>query len=253
MNSATPMIQVTGLFKAFGAVEVLKGIDLTVERGRILAIIGPSGSGKSTLLRAINHLESVDAGEIWFDGLLVNQSLSGRRFERHINRIRQQIGMVFQHFNLFPHMTVLENITMAPMLLKKTPKRAARELAESLLAKVGLLDRIDYYPAQLSGGQKQRVAIARALAMEPKVMLFDEATSSLDPELVGEVNKVMKQLAQEHMTMLIVTHELRFAADVADHVLFMADGVVVEEGPPSQVFHAPARERTKTFLQEVFK
>ncbi len=247
------MIQVADLHKAFGAVEVLKGIDLTVERGQILAIIGPSGSGKSTLLRTINHLESVDRGEIWFDGMLVNQPLRGRRFERHVNRIRQHIGMVFQHFNLFPHMTALENITMAPMLLKKTPRREARELAESLLRKVGLLDRIDYYPAQLSGGQKQRVAIARALAMEPKVMLFDEVTSSLDPELVGEVNKVMKQLAQEHMTMLIVTHELRFAADVADHVLFMADGVVVEEGPPAQLFRAPAQERTKTFLQEVFK
>ncbi len=246
----TPMVQVRQAHKRFGDVEVLKGIDLTVERGRIIAIIGPSGSGKSTLLRAINHLETLDAGEIHLDGVLVNARLSGGAFERHINAVRQQMGMVFQHFNLFPHLTVRENVTMAPKLLKDLGTREADELARDLLAKVGLSERIDYYPSKLSGGQKQRVAIARALAMQPKVMLFDEATSALDPELVDEVNLVMKQLASEHMTMLIVTHEMRFAGDVADHILFMDGGVVVEEGPPAEIFSRPRHDRTRNFLRK---
>ena len=247
------MVKVINVYKQFGDNEVLKGINLEVLRGKILVIIGPSGSGKSTLLRAINHLETVDDGEIWIEDVQVNRALKGRKFEKHINRIRQDLGMVFQHFNLFPHMTVMENITMAPMLLKKTPRTEAEASARQLLAKVDLAEKVNFYPAQLSGGQKQRVAIARALAMEPKVMLFDEVTSALDPELIGEVNKVMKKLAEEHMTMLIVTHEMRFAAEVADNVIFMADGVIVEEGPPSRLLHNPTQERTRRFLAEVFK
>jgi polar amino acid transport system ATP-binding protein len=247
------MVKVINVHKRFGDNEVLKGINLEVMRGKILVIIGPSGSGKSTLLRSINHLETVNAGEIWIENVQVNLPLKGRKFEKHINRIRQDMGMVFQHFNLFPHMTVMENITMAPMLLKKTPRKTAESSARKLLAKVDLAEKVNFYPAQLSGGQKQRVAIARALAMEPKVMLFDEVTSALDPELIGEVNKVMKKLAEEHMTMLIVTHEMRFAAEVADHVIFMAAGVIVEEGPPGRLLHNPTQERTQRFLAEVFK
>lgn len=247
------MISLKDIWKSFGDNQVLKGISLEVERGKILVIIGPSGSGKSTLLRSINHLETIDRGEIWVDGVQVNASLKGRKFEKHINRVRQEMGMVFQHFNLFPHMTVMENITMAPMLLKKIPREKADARARGLLEKVDLADKMSCYPVQLSGGQKQRVAIARALAMEPKVMLFDEVTSALDPELIGEVNKVMKRLAAEHMTMLIVTHEMRFAAEVADHVIFMADGVIIEEGPPEEIFSNPTHERTRRFLFEVFK
>ncbi len=248
--SSRPMVEVKGAHKAFGDNEVLKGIDLTVGRGEIIAIIGPSGSGKSTLLRAINHLETLDGGEVWLDGVQVNQPLKGRAFERHINQVRQRMGMVFQHFNLFPHLTVVENIAMGPIVLKGTPKAQARQQALELLRKVGLADKIDAYPSKLSGGQKQRVAIARALAMQPMVMLFDEATSALDPELVDEVNLVMKQLASEHMTMLIVTHEMRFAGEVADRVLFMDGGVIVEEGPPSEIFTAPKQERTRGFLRK---
>jgi polar amino acid transport system ATP-binding protein len=247
------MIRLVNVHKRFGKHEVLRGIDLQVDRGKILVINGPSGSGKSTLLRSINHLETVEEGEIWFDEVQVNLPLPGRKFEKHINRIRQQMGMVFQLFNLFPHMTVLENIVMAPVLLKQMPKKTAAEMARSLLQKVDLLDKVNYYPAQLSGGQKQRVAIARALAMEPKVMLFDEVTSALDPELIGEVNRVMKRLAEEHMTMLIVTHEMRFAAEVADNVIFMADGVIIEEGKPDRIFASPTHPRTQRFLAEVFK
>ncbi len=250
MSNSRPMIEVRGARKAYGAVEVLKGIDLSVERGQIVAIIGPSGSGKSTLLRSINHLETLNDGEVWLDGVQVNQSLHGQAFERHINKVRQQMGMVFQHFNLFPHMTVLDNISMGPIILKGMAKSQAHALAHDLLSKVGLADKIDAYPSRLSGGQKQRVAIARALAMQPKVMLFDEATSALDPELVDEVNGVMKQLAAEHMTMLIVTHEMRFAGEVADRVLFMDGGVVVEEGAPSEIFRAPQKERTRSFLKK---
>ncbi|NVM39244.1 amino acid ABC transporter ATP-binding protein [Ochrobactrum intermedium] len=244
------MVEVRDVHKAYGALEVLKGINLSVERGQIIAIIGPSGSGKSTLLRSINHLETVNSGQILLDGVQVNQSLSGRAFERHINAVRQQMGMVFQHFNLFPHLNVMENITLGPIKLKGKSKQEAQELAVSLLKKVGLADKASMYPSRLSGGQKQRVAIARALAMQPKVMLFDEATSALDPELVEEVNQVMKQLAQEHMTMLIVTHEMRFAAEVSDKVLFMDKGVVVEEGKPDVIFTNPENERTRAFLKK---
>lgn len=244
------MVEVRGACKSYGDLNVLKGIDLSVDRGQIVAIIGPSGSGKSTLLRSINHLETLDSGEVWLDGVQVNQPLEGRAFERHINGVRQQMGMVFQHFNLFPHMTVRENVTKGPMVLKGVSRDDADALARQLLAKVGLAEKIDAYPSRLSGGQKQRVAIARALAMKPKVMLFDEATSALDPELVDEVNAVMKQLAAEHMTMIIVTHEMRFASEVADRVLFMDDGVVVEEGPPSEIFTAPRQERTRSFLKK---
>ena len=249
-KSAKPMVEVKDARKAYGALEVLKGIDLSVARGQIVAIIGPSGSGKSTLLRSINHLETLNGGEVWLDGVQVNQPLAGQAFEKHIYAVRQQMGMVFQHFNLFPHLTVLENITLGPIKLKGMGKDAACTLALELLSKVGLADKIDVYPSRLSGGQKQRVAIARALAMQPKVMLFDEATSALDPELVDEVNAVMKQLAVEHMTMLIVTHEMRFAGEVADRILFMDGGVVVEEGPPDQILSNPVQERTRSFLKK---
>lgn len=249
-QSQQSMVELKGIRKSFGANEVLKGIDLQVERGKILSIIGPSGSGKSTLLRAINLLETVDSGEIWLDGALVNAPLTGRAFEAHINKIRQEMGMVFQQFNLFPHLTVLQNVTIAPMKLKGMSRDEAESVAMDLLKKVGVADKAGSYPARLSGGQKQRVAIARALAMRPKVMLFDEATSALDPELVEEVNLVMKQLAEDHMTMLIVTHEMRFAAEVSDWTLFMEDGRVVEQGPPSQVLENPTMERTRSFLRK---
>jgi polar amino acid transport system ATP-binding protein len=249
MSSFSPMVEVKGASKSYGALDVLKGIDLSVSRGQIVAIIGPSGSGKSTLLRSINHLETLNGGEVWLDGTQVNQPLKGQAFEKHINAVRQQMGMVFQHFNLFPHLTVMENITLGPIKLKGTSKAQARELALELLAKVGLANKADVYPSRLSGGQKQRVAIARALAMQPKVMLFDEATSALDPELVDEVNLVMKQLAAEHMTMLIVTHEMRFAGEVADRILFMDGGVVVEEGAPDEILRHPQQDRTRTFLK----
>lgn len=244
------MVEVKGARKAYGELEVLKGIDLSVSRGQIFAIIGPSGSGKSTLLRSINHLEVLNGGEIWLDGNQVNRPLKGRAFEQHINQVRQQMGMVFQHFNLFPHLTVCENIAIGPMKLKGYSKSAARELALEYLQKVGLANKIDEYPSRLSGGQKQRVAIARALAMQPKVMLFDEATSALDPELVEEVNLVMKQLAAEHMTMLIVTHEMRFAGEVADQIVFMDGGVVVEQGAPGEILSNPVQDRTRAFLKK---
>jgi len=250
MKAQTPMIELRQIRKSYGPHEVLKGIDLTVARGKIVSIIGPSGSGKSTLLRSINMLEETSSGEIWLDGQMVNRPLKGRAFEKHINHIRQEMGMVFQQFNLFPHLTVLQNIMIGPMRLKGLSKVEARDRANALLAKVGLAEKGDAYPARLSGGQKQRVAIARALAMQPKVMLFDEATSALDPELVEEVNQVMKQLAAEHMTMLIVTHEMRFAAEVSDHVMFMDGGVVVEQGAPDQVLANPVEERTRSFLRK---
>jgi polar amino acid transport system ATP-binding protein len=250
MIDVRPMIEVRGARKSYGPLEVLKGIDLSVQRGQIVAVIGPSGSGKSTLLRSINHLETLDSGQVWLDGVQVNQTLGRGAFERHINQVRQQMGMVFQHFNLFPHLTVSDNITIGPIKLRGMNKSKARELALVMLDKVGLAEKIDAYPVRLSGGQKQRVAIARALAMQPKVMLFDEATSALDPELVDEVNLVMKQLASEHMTMVIVTHEMRFAAEVADRVLFMADGAVVEEAPPDELFRHPKQDRTRLFLRK---
>ena len=250
MTEQTDFVEIRHAQKSFGTLEVLKDINLTVRRGQIVGIIGSSGSGKSTLLRAINDLDPLTGGEIWLDGVQVNKQLPHRQYEKHINAMRQQVGMVFQHFNLFPHMTARENVTMAPMLLKKISREEADALAREQLDKVGMLERIDYYPSQLSGGQKQRVAIARALAMKPKVMLFDEATSALDPELVEEVNMVMKQLAEEHMTMIIVTHEMDFAASVCDRVLFMDKGVVVEEGPPEVLFRNPTKERTREFLRK---
>jgi len=247
----TPMVELKGIKKRFGDLEVLKGIDLRVDRGRIISIIGPSGSGKSTLLRSINNLEVIDEGQILLDGVQVNRpDLKGLAFERHINHIRQNMGMVFQHFNLFPHLSTLENVTLAPRKLKGMYAGAARELGMELLERVGLADKARTYPSSLSGGQKQRVAIARALAMQPKVMLFDEATSALDPELVEEVNRVMKDLAEEHMTMLIVTHEMAFARDVSDWAMFMDGGVVVEADTPDKLFSNPDQERTRHFLRK---
>jgi len=248
--SDAPFIEIRNAAKSFGSLEVLKDINLTVEKGQIVAIIGPSGSGKSTLLRAINELDPLTSGEVWLDGVQINKDLPFRQYEKHVNQVRQDIGMVFQHFNLFPHLTVRGNITLAPKMLKGLSDKEVNELAEEQLKRVGMLERIDYYPSQLSGGQKQRVAIARALAMKPKVMLFDEATSALDPELVEEVNLVMKQLAEEHMTMIIVTHEMGFAQDVCDRVLFMDQGYVVEEGSPDVVFRNPTQDRTKDFLKK---
>lgn len=247
----TPMVEMRNVYKRFGDLEVLKGINLTVERGKIVSIIGPSGSGKSTLLRSVNHLEVIDDGDILLDGARVNRpDLQGLAFERHINHIRQNMGMVFQHFNLFPHLSTLDNVTLAPRKLKGMAPKLARELGMDLLDRVGLADKADVFPSRLSGGQKQRVAIARALAMQPKVMLFDEATSALDPELVEEVNRVMRGLAEEHMTMLIVTHEMSFARDVSDWAMFMDGGVVVEEGPPDMLFSNPQQERTQHFLSK---
>jgi polar amino acid transport system ATP-binding protein len=243
-------VEIRNAAKSFGSLEVLKDISLKVDRGQIVAIIGPSGSGKSTLLRAINELDPLTSGEVWLEGVQINKKLPHRQYEKHVNQVRQDIGMVFQHFNLFPHLTVRGNITLAPKLLKGVDERAADRIAEEQLARVGLSEKIDAYPSQLSGGQKQRVAIARALAMAPKVMLFDEATSALDPELVEEVNLVMKQLAEEHMTMIIVTHEMGFAESVCDRVLFMDKGVVVEEGPPEVIFRNPESERTRAFLRK---
>ncbi|MEH6831340.1 MAG: amino acid ABC transporter ATP-binding protein [Sulfitobacter sp.] len=250
MTDAKSFVEIRHAQKSFGNVEVLKDISLSVDRGQIVGIIGSSGSGKSTLLRAINDLDPLSGGEVWLDGVRVNQTLPHRAYEKHINQMRQQVGMVFQHFNLFPHMTARENVSMAPIMLKGISKDEANALAEAQLDHVGMLERIDYYPSQLSGGQKQRVAIARALAMQPKLMLFDEATSALDPELVEEVNQVMRKLAEQHMTMIIVTHEMDFAASVCDRVLFMDQGVVVEEGPPEILFKTPSQPRTREFLRK---
>ncbi len=233
------------LYKSFGEVEVLKGIDLEVSTGEVVAIIGPSGSGKSTLLRCLNLLETPTSGEIIFEG---NQLTAKGT---NINKLRQKMGMVFQSFNLFPHKTVIENLMLAPSLLNKGDKSGLKATALELLDKVGLQDRAEHYPSQLSGGQKQRVAIARALAMNPDVMLFDEPTSALDPEVVGDVLQVMKKLALEGMTMVVVTHEMGFAREVADRVIFMDKGVVQEEGPPSELFTNPKHERTKSFLSKV--
>ena len=251
MISEKFMVEVKGARKAYGALEVLKGIDLSVSRGQIVAIIGPSGSGKSTLLRSINQLEVLNDGEIWLEGEQVNRPLKGRAYEQHINAVRQQMGMVFQHFNLFPHMSVLKNVMEGPLTVLRTSKAEAEARAMALLTKVGLADRAQMMPDQLSGGQKQRVAIARALAMQPSVMLFDEATSALDPELVGEVLQVIQSLAKDGMTMILVTHEIAFAREVADKVVFMRDGVVVEEGPPSQVIDNPQHEATRSFLGRI--
>lgn len=239
------MIYVNDLHKSFGDLEVLKGINQHIVPGEKVAVIGPSGSGKSTFLRCLNLLEQPTSGSIIIDGEDILEK------GKDINRIRQKMGMVFQQFNLFPHLTVMKNITLAPMLLKKKPKAEAEEAAKVLLNRVGLLEKADAYPAQLSGGQKQRIAIARALAMEPEIMLFDEPTSALDPEMVGEVLEVMTDLAKAGMTMVVVTHEMGFAREVSNRVLFMDEGIVLEEGTPAQIFDSPQNERTQAFLKKV--
>ncbi len=239
------MITVKGLYKEFEGLKVLRGIDQHVEKGEKLVVIGPSGSGKSTFLRCLNLLETPTAGSIVFDG----EEITARGTD--INRVRRKMGMVFQQFNLFPHKTVLDNITLAPVHLKTMNKDEARVRAEALLDRVGLRDKASAYPSQLSGGQKQRVAIVRALAMNPEVMLFDEPTSALDPEMVGEVLDVMKNLALQGMTMVVVTHEMGFAREVGDRVLFMDEGVIAEEGTPAQVFGAPKEKRTQDFLSKL--
>jgi polar amino acid transport system ATP-binding protein len=251
------MVEIRDVEKSFGSLHVLRGISLSVLKGQTTAIIGPSGSGKSTLLRCINHLETIHSGRILVDGALVGyrETPSGLKSlpERVIARQRADIGMVFQRFNLFPHMTALQNVLEAPMRVRKLSKREATERAWELLAKVGLWDRAHYYPSHLSGGQQQRVAIARALAMHPKVMMFDEATSALDPELVGEVLTVMEQLATEGMTMIAVTHEMGFAREVADEVIFMDMGLVIERGKPEEIFDHPSNPRTQAFLSAILK
>jgi polar amino acid transport system ATP-binding protein len=249
------LVRAEGVRKSFGRTEVLRGIDLTVGRGEVMCVVGPSGSGKSTFLRCINHLEKVDAGRLWVDGELVGYRQQGDKLyelrEKEIARKRTEIGMVFQHFNLFPHLTVLGNVMEAPVRVRREPKGAVEQRARQLLAQVGLAGRADAYPAQLSGGQQQRVAIARALAMQPKLMLFDEPTSALDPELVGEVLDVMRRLADEGMTMVVVTHEMGFAREVGDDLVFMDEGVVVEAGPPREVLANPQTERCRDFLSKV--
>lgn len=239
------MIKVTGLKKNFDNLEVLKGIDQHVKQGEKVVVIGPSGSGKSTFLRCINLLETPTEGEILIEGESITEP------NTNVNKIREKMGMVFQQFNLFPHLTVLDNITLAPMKVKKMPKEEAEALARELLEKVGLADKESSYPAQLSGGQQQRIAIARALAMQPDIMLFDEPTSALDPEMVGEVLAVMKDLADAGMTMVVVTHEMGFAREVASRVLFMDGGYVLEEGTPEELFNNPRNDRTKEFLSKV--
>jgi polar amino acid transport system ATP-binding protein len=249
------MVRAEGVHKSFGHVEVLKGIDLSVAPREVMCVIGPSGSGKSTFLRCINHLEKIDAGRLWVDGRLVGYREQGGKLhelkDREVAAQRREIGMVFQRFHLFPHMTALENVIEAPLRVKRAGKQAARTRGIELLERVGLGDRVHNYPNQLSGGQQQRVAIARALAMEPKLMLFDEPTSALDPELVGEVLDVMRGLAADGMTMIVVTHEMGFAREVGDTVVFMDDGVVVEAGDPRQVLTDPQHERTRAFLSKV--
>ena len=238
------MIEIKGLCKSFGADEVLKGIDLSIDEKEVVVIIGPSGSGKSTLLRCMNHLEEPTAGEVIVDGITLSS-------EANINKVREEVGMVFQRFNLFPHMTVLENIMLAPMKVTHIARSEAEKTARELLARVGLAEKADAYPDNLSGGQQQRVAIARALAMHPKVMLFDEPTSALDPEMVGEVLDVMRALANEGMTMVIVTHEMGFAREVGDRLLFVDEGRIIESGVPREVFENPKEERTRSFLSKV--
>ncbi|MEV0067103.1 amino acid ABC transporter ATP-binding protein [Amycolatopsis sp. NPDC050768] len=251
----TAVVSAQKICKSFGSLNVLKGIDLEVHEREVLCLIGPSGSGKSTLLRCINHLEKIDAGRLYVDGVLVGYRQRGDKLhelrEKEVAFQRKDIGMVFQRFNLFPHMTALENVMEAPVQVRREPRSEVRQRALELLERVGLGDKAASYPAQLSGGQQQRVAIARALAMQPKLMLFDEPTSALDPELVGDVLGVMRQLAKDGMTMVVVTHEMQFAREVADKVLFMDGGVVVEAGPPAQVIGAPQHQRTKEFLARV--
>jgi len=244
-RSEKEMVRIEKLHKHFGSLEVLKGIDLAVYEGEVVVIIGPSGSGKSTLLRCINFLEKSKKGNIYIGGRLVE------RKPKAINKMRQNVGMVFQHFNLFPHMTVMQNVIEGPTQVKGVSRKEAEKMAVEILMKVGMYEKKDVYPAMLSGGQKQRVAIARALEMKPNIMLFDEPTSALDPELVGEVLKVMKDLANEGMTMIVVTHEMGFAREVADRVIFMDNGVIVEEGSPDEIFANPCEDRTKDFLGKI--
>ncbi len=250
-----PMVKAEGIHKRFGRLEVLKGINLEVQRGEVMCLLGPSGSGKSTFLRCINHLEKINSGRLSVDGELVGYREAGGKLhelhERDVGRKRAQIGMVFQQFNLFPHMTAIDNVTLAPVHVTGVSREEARSRARELLDKVGLGDKLDTYPVALSGGQQQRVAIARALAMQPKLMLFDEPTSALDPELVGDVLDTMRQLAHDGMTMIVVTHEMGFAREVADEVVFMDAGVVVEAGKPAEVLDNPRHERTRTFLHKV--
>ena len=250
-----PMVKSENVHKSFGHVEVLKGINLEVRQGEVFCLVGPSGSGKSTFLRCINHLEKIDSGRLSVDGHLVGYRQKGDKLyelhDKEAARSRRDIGMVFQHFNLFPHMTVMQNVMEAPIRVKKEKTADVKARAERLLARVGLEHKLDAYPSQLSGGQQQRVAIARSLAMEPKLMLFDEPTSALDPELVGEVLDVMRQLADEGMTMIVVTHEMGFAREVGDSLVFMDGGVVVESGDPREVLANPRHERTKAFLSKV--
>jgi polar amino acid transport system ATP-binding protein len=250
-----PMVKAEAVHKRFGPVEVLRGIDLEVPRGGVQCIIGPSGSGKSTFLRCINHLEQINSGRLYVDGQLVGYRQRGDKLhelrESEVAQQRTQVGMVFQRFNLFPHMTALGNIVEAPLRVKKEPKKEVYERARALLERVGLGERGDAYPNQLSGGQQQRVAIARALAMRPKLMLFDEPTSALDPELVGEVLDVMRGLAESGMTMVVVTHEMGFAREVGDQLVFMDEGVIVEAGPPRDVLSDPRHDRTRAFLSKV--
>jgi polar amino acid transport system ATP-binding protein len=245
MNATDPIIRIENVYKFFGTLKALDNVSLSIDPGEKVVIIGPSGSGKSTLLRSINRLESIDRGTIIVDGKDVNAP------HNDINAIRQELGMVFQSFNLFPHKTVLQNLTMAPMRLKKIPQATADKRAMSLLDKVGIPDKADVYPAMLSGGQQQRVAIARALAMNPKIMLFDEPTSALDPEMIGEVLDVMVKLALEGMTMVVVTHEMGFAKEVADRVIFMDEGMIVETGTPEHFFTSPEHPRTRKFLSQI--
>jgi polar amino acid transport system ATP-binding protein len=251
-GKGSEMVHAEKIVKRFGSLTVLNGVDLAVKRKQVVVIIGPSGSGKTTLLRCINHLEKIDDGRIYIEGQLIGyRERKGRLVEdseANIAHIRSQMGFVFQRFNLFPHMTALENVIEAPIHVLHQPRAEVTERALTLLDKVGLAEKAHVYPHRLSGGQQQRVAIARALAMNPKLMLFDEATSALDPELVGEVLKVMRQLAEEGMTMVVVTHEMGFAREVADHVIFMDKAVIVEQGPPEQIFDHPENERTRNFL-----
>ncbi|RNB79902.1 amino acid ABC transporter ATP-binding protein [Brevibacillus nitrificans] len=249
------MISVKRIHKSYGKLHVLKDVSLNVEQGEVVVMIGPSGSGKSTLLRCMNYLEQIQEGSIEIEGKPIGLiQKNGKLVEmpqKELDKVRSEVGMVFQNFNLFPHVSVLENVMMAPMTVKKTKREEAEKLARELLRKVGLAEKADMYPDQLSGGQKQRVAIARALAMEPKVMLFDEPTSALDPELVGEVLTVMKQLAAEGMTMVVVTHEMGFAREVADRVVVMDGGTLIEDGTPEKIFTAPDQPRTQAFLSKV--
>jgi polar amino acid transport system ATP-binding protein len=255
VSSNGPMVKAEGVHKRYGRLEVLKGITLEVQPAEVMCILGPSGSGKTTFIRCINHLEKIDSGRLWVDGELVGYRQAGDRIhelrESEVAHKRAEIGMVFQRFNLFPHMTAIQNVVEAPIRVKNVSKGRAVERARELLEQVGLADKLDAYPSQLSGGQQQRVAIARALAMEPKLMLFDEPTSALDPELVGDVLDVMRGLAKEGMTMVVVTHEIGFAREAGDTVVFMDEGVVVETGEPREVFANPKHERTKVFLSKV--